>query len=251
MAQMTLKARVRQRLPMSVLNTRLLARALINLVRSEQHECNLCGYAGRFWPFGDPPRRGAACGRCRSLERHRLVALWARANSHTIDGARVLHFAPEATLAQLFKPHARMYQSADLDPTVADTVVNIESMDLPDESFDLVICSHVLEHVNDEKALHEIHRILTPGGHAVLMFPIVEGWDHTYENPAHASPSERITYFGQADHVRMYGRDVRDRIIGAGFKLAEFTAEEPDVSRYGLVRGDKIFIAAKPESAVE
>jgi SAM-dependent methyltransferase len=250
MAQPTLKARVRQHLPMSVLNTRLLTRSIIDLIRPEQHECNLCGYAGRFWPFGNPPRRGAACGRCRSLERHRLVALWTQANSDTIEGARVLHFAPEPTLRQLFQPRASKYQSADLDPTAADTVLNIESINLADESFDIVICSHVLEHVNDEKALNEIHRILAPGGHAMLMFPIVEGWDQTYENPEHTSPDERTTYYGQADHVRMYGRDVRDRIKGAGFTLTEFTAKEPDVSHYGLVRGDKIFIATKPESAV-
>ena len=79
----------------------------------------------------------------------------------------------------------------------------------------------------------------------MLMFPIVEGWEHTYENPAHTSPQDRITYFGQVDHVRMYGRDVRDRITGAGFKLSEFTAEEPNVARYGLLRGEKVFVATK------
>ena len=80
------------------------------------------------------------------------------------------------------------------------------------------------------------------------MFPIVEGWDRTYEDPAHASPAARTVYFGQYDHVRMFGRDVRDRIRNAGFSLSEFTAVEPEVARYGLVRGEKLFIATKPNS---
>lgn len=209
-------------------------------------ECNLCGYKGRFWPFGDPPRRGAACGGCGSKERHRLLAQWVADHPSIVDGANILHFAPEPHLAKLFKHRAGEYRAADLNPDAADIVLNIESIDLPDESVDLIVCSHVLEHVDDKKALHEMHRILSPGGRALLMFPIVEGWDSTYENPAHQSERDRVLYFGQRDHVRMFGRDVRDRITDAVFSLGEFTAEEPDVTRYGLARGEKVFIATKP-----
>jgi SAM-dependent methyltransferase len=173
------------------------------------------------------------------------MALWVNANAEVVNGARVLHFAPEPFLEAMFRSRSKRYRSADLDPGAADTVLNIENIDLPDQSVDLVVCSHVLEHVNDVKALREIYRILDRGGRALLMFPIVEGWEHTYENPAHTSPQDRITYFGQVDHVRMYGRDVRDRITGAGFKLSEFTAEEPNVARYGLLRGEKVFVATK------
>ena len=80
---------------------------------------------------------------------------------------------------------------------------------------------------------------------ALLMFPISEGWDETYEDPAHTTLAARETYFGQSDHVRMFGRDVRDRIRKAGFNLSEFTAREPNVARYGLHRGEKIFVADK------
>jgi SAM-dependent methyltransferase len=186
------------------------------------------------------------CGKCNSKQRHRLFGLWIDAN-HTIDGARILHFAPEPILARILRDRAAQYKSADLDPTVGETVLNIENIDLPDESVDVVMCSHVLEHVDDAKALREIHRVLAPGGRALLMFPVVEGWEHTYENPDHTSPRDRARYFGQSDHVRYFGRDVRDRIGRAGFALSEFTADEPNVARYGLDRGEKLFIATKPK----
>ena len=174
-----------------------------------------------------------------------MMALWVDANAGVVDGARILHFAPEPFLEALFRNRSRDYRSADLDPEAADTVLNIENIDLPDASVDVVVCSHVLEHVDDIKALREIYRILAIGGRALLMFPIVEGWERTYENPSYISPADRTTYFGQFDHVRMYGRDVRDRITDIGFGLTEFTAEEPNVARYGLLRGEKVFVATK------
>ncbi len=217
-------------------------RAAVNATRSIHGDCNLCGYGGRFWPFGDPPRPGVACGNCGSLERHRLVGLWLNANP--VDELGVLHFAPEPSLSRLFQARSAEYRTADLAPGY-DLAVDIEDIDLPDESTDLVVCSHVLEHVDDYKALSELRRILTPGGRALLLFPIVEGWENTYENPAHTEPGDRTKYFGQSDHVRYYGRNVRGRITAAGFQLSEFTAEEPMVSRYRLSRGEKIFVATK------
>jgi SAM-dependent methyltransferase len=238
---------------MSAVKNRLLAiarspylfRGYIQLSRADKHNCPLCGYTGQFWPFGDPPRRGAVCAGCNCMERHRLIGLWAAANVDKLSDARILHFAPESVLARLFGKHTTKYRSADLNPKAADVVINIEDIDLPDESVDVVVCSHVLEHVDDAKALCQMHRILAPGGVALLMFPIIEGWEHTYENSAFTSHAERRRHFGQWDHVRFYGSDARDRIREAGFTLTEFTAEAPDIHRYGLSRGEKLFIATK------
>ncbi|WP_231643951.1 class I SAM-dependent methyltransferase [Mycolicibacterium baixiangningiae] len=240
----TYRARANRRVP-SAANLRSLLKGIASLSKPDRHECNLCGYRGRFWPFGDPPRRGATCAVCGSKERHRLLGLWVSAHSDAVDGVRILHFAPEPLLSSLFRGRSSAYQSADLNPHLADTVLNIEAIDLPADSVDLVVCSHVLEHVDDRKALAEMHRILRPGGLALLMFPIVEGWGHTYENPAHTSAADRTRYFAQSDHVRMFGADVRDRIRDVGFTLTEFTAQEPYVARYGLMRGEKVFVATK------
>lgn len=218
---------------------------IVFLLEPDKHECNLCGHSGKFWPFGNPPRRGAVCGKCNSLERHRLAALWMSANAAVIEGARVLHFAPEPSLESVLRRRANEYISADLNPRAAERLLNVESIDLPDACVDIVVCSHVLEYVDDRLALSEIYRVLAPGGVALLMFQIVEGWEHTYENPAFTSPADQFRYFGLQGHVRMYGRDVRGRITNAGFHLTEFTAEEPYVARYGLLRGEKIFVASK------
>jgi SAM-dependent methyltransferase len=235
----------RQRNSQLLESARQLLTGFKTLSKAARHECNLCGYVGRFGPFGDPPRRGAVCANCGSKERQRLIGLWVKANPAVIEGADVLHFAPERTLRDLFVGHGAAYRSADLRPGAADAVLNIENLILPDETVDVVVCSHVLEHVDDQKALKEIHRILRPGAQALLLFPIIEGWESTYANPEHTSEEDRSRYFGQFDHVRMYGRDVRDKIRNTGFKLTEFTAEEPNVTRYGLLRGEKIFIAKK------
>jgi ubiquinone/menaquinone biosynthesis C-methylase UbiE len=104
----------------------------------------------------------------------------------------------------------------------------------------------VLEHVDDKKALAEVYRVLRPGGVALIMLPVVEGWATTYENKAVTAPEDRMRHYGQSDHVRYYGADVRDRIRAAGFELSEFTAEGEDVLTYGLQRGEKVFVATKP-----
>jgi SAM-dependent methyltransferase len=239
------KNKIKNATPQQGKNIWKLALACYNLAKADKYECNLCSYAGRFWPFGDPPRRGATCGSCGSQERHRLLGLWIRANRGIVRDSEILHFAPEVPVAHLLKENAASYQSADLQPGVADLVLNIEEIDLPNESMDLIVCSHVLEHVDDAKALREVYRVLRVDGLALFMFPVVEGWDRTYENPSVVTTSDRVKHFGQFDHVRMFGRDVRDRIVGAGFSLTEFVAEEPDVGRHGLMRGERLFIATK------
>ena len=144
------------------------------------------------------------------------------------------------------KTRVGRYQSADIAPGRADLVLDIEKIALPDASYDCVVCSHVLEHVDDKKALREIYRVLKPGGVALIMLPVIEGWASTYENPNVTTPEERKRHYGQSDHIRYYGADVRSRIAAAGFGLEEFTAQGEDVLTYALQRGEKVFIATKP-----
>jgi SAM-dependent methyltransferase len=210
-------------------------------------ECPICGYVGPFDAVGHPMRFGAGCVRCKSMERHRLVKLALDRGLIAFAGADILHFAPEATISNIIRQAGpRSYVTADIQPGLADRVLNIEAMDVADASFDVIICSHVLEHVNDDKALAEMKRAVRPDGKIIILIPIVEGWDSSYEDSSITSEPERDRHFGQPDHVRFYGADFRDRVRRHGLVLTEFTADGPDSARYGLIRGEKVFIAAKP-----
>jgi SAM-dependent methyltransferase len=116
-------------------------------------------------------------------------------------------------------------------------VVDLQRLDLPDAEFDWVVCSHVLEHIHDDRAaMREMHRVLRSGGSLVLQVPMFG--EHTVEDPTITDPAERLARFGQQDHVRMYGRDVLDRLRAAGFDVdrrvyrKQLTARERE--RYGL-----------------
>jgi SAM-dependent methyltransferase len=205
--------------------------------------CPICGYTGFFGFFGRPPRLDAQCPRCSSLERHRLFWLWLEENERALSEP-ILHFAPEKALEENLRRIYAAYKTADF-AFPADLKLNIEKIDLPDKSMGTVICNHVLEHVNDALALKEIKRILRDDGLFIVSVPIVEGWDHSYENAAIRDPALREVHFGQSDHVRFYGRDFRNRLMTGGFSIDEITAEAEQAVRYGLVRGEKFFVCRK------
>ena len=124
-------------------------------------DCNICGYSGLFTASGLPPRFDAQCPSCRSLERHRHQHLWIKPHESTVRGKRILHFAPEPVMRRIYSAHASTYLSADIAGH-ADRILNIEAIDMPDESWDVVVANHVLEHVDDRKALAEIGAFSAP-----------------------------------------------------------------------------------------
>lgn len=216
---------------------------LLILKGSARKKCPCCGYEGPFETIGTPPRHGAICKQCGSYERHRLLAL-ADKKYNFFNGRDVLHFAPEKTVGKLIRDKANTYVTADIMAGRADRVFNIENIE-DDSRWDVIVCSHVLEHVNDHKALNEMHRVLRDSGILIVMVPIVEGWEVTYENNTIVTDAARNAHFGQADHLRYYGRDIRDRISSHGFSVREETAYGADVVTYGLLRGEKVFICQK------
>lgn len=212
-------------------------------------ECNLCGFTGPFHALGHPPRYDCECPACLSQERHRLIGLLLD-REPSLGKGDVIHFSPlgEKALAERLKARAGSYRTADRSLPGCDLPIDIEAIDLPDESVDLMVVNHVLEHVDDGKALGEMFRCLAPGGRVLITVPLVDGWNDTYENPAVASgPSDRLRaiHFGQGEHLRYYGADLRQRIVAAGFNLATFTASPQEVIRHGLIRGETVFIAGK------
>jgi SAM-dependent methyltransferase len=132
------------------------------------------------------------------------------------DRKRVLHFAPEACLADILAANSLLeYFTADLEPARAMMQMDIMSIPYPDSYFDVILCSHVLEHVpDDRRAMREIARVLKPSGWALLIVPI-KG-EVTFEDPLVTERKERLRLFGQEDHVRLYGRDFGLRMRDAG-----------------------------------
>jgi len=190
--------------------------------------CPVCGCSCRsFRPYGRPRRPQARCPSCGSLERHRLLWLFLTAHSDLFDGRpkSVLHLAPEACLEQqLSRRLGRGYLTADLfQPAMIR--MDLCSVPFPDGHFDAVLCSHVLEHVSDDRrAMGEIRRVLKTSGWAVLQVPITG--EKTVEDPTVTTPQERERRFGQADHLRAYGLDFPERLQQAGFRVRTITIQE-------------------------
>ncbi len=186
-------------------------------------ECPVCGkHFRKFLPYGyGKAMDNRLCPYCLSLERHRLIWLYLKQRSNFFEAPlKVLHFAPEQPFLKRFKALKNLdYTTADLDSPIADLHLDVANIDLPDDQYDVVICNHVLEHVNDvNKAFSEIKRILKPGGWAILMVPINPDVD-TWEDPSITDPEERKRCFGQYDHVRQFGRDYAQVLEKAGFTV--------------------------------
>jgi len=193
--------------------------------RGANRSCPVCRTDSRWFArFGDPLREDARCVHCGACERHRLVWLFFEQSTDLFDGRakRVLHFAPEVCLeARLRSRIGDGYVTADLRDKRAMVAMDITDIPAPDESFDVIYCSHVLEHVpNDRKALQEIARTLKRGGWAVLLVPVIEA--KTLEDPSIVDPAERLRVYGHPEHVRSYGPDFADRVREAGLEASVF-----------------------------
>jgi SAM-dependent methyltransferase len=200
------------------------ARLSALVLRGDGRECPCCD--GRFRRMAH--RRisgfGGLCPRCRSHPRHRAIALLV--DRGDLPGRRLLHFAPEPLLDPVFARRPGVERvTADLHAP-ADLRLDISDMDLPDASFDLILCSHVLEHVPDDlAAMRELRRVLSGGGLALVLVPYRHGVT-TFEDPSITAPLDRTVAFGQQDHVRIYGNDLPDRLSEAGFDVEDRTAAE-------------------------
>lgn len=213
-------------------------------VRGDAVACPVCGrrFGGWLTPADEPWRE--VCAGCYSEARHRAMWLWLPTTDLLARPHRLLYFAPEPHIQEQLRALPNLdYVSVDISSPLADRTVDITELPFADRSFDVVICSHVLEHVPDDaKALGELHRVLAPGGWALLLVPYRADVDT--DEDVGASPEERVRRFGQADHVRAYGRDFPDRIRSAGFRLHEeriVDRFDPSVARYFGLYDDEVF----------
>lgn len=179
-------------------------------------------------------REDAQCPYCQARERHRLLWLYLTTSTDLFDGTpkKVIHIAPELCfVSRLRKCLGDGYLTVDLYARHAMEKMDITNIEYPDHSFDVILCSHVLEHVQDDKrAMREFFRVLKNSGWAILLVPITA--DKTFESSTILDSQERMEAFGQEDHVRMYGPDFVDRLRETGFRVEVKTVND-------IVRSDE------------
>ena len=218
-------------------------------------ECPVCrGKFRRFLPHGLSNRQNAACPRCGSLERHRLIWLYLRDKTDFFSSnLKVLHFAPEFCFQRIFRSLPNLdYVSADLTSNEAMERMDITNIPVKNDTYDCILCCHVLEHIPDDmKALKELYRVAKPKGWAIIHVPI-KG-EKTFEDLSVKSPEERLKHYGQEDHFQIYGSDFLEKLQSVGFrvKVGSYLAEldEKRIEYHGLVvegeTKEKIYFCSK------
>lgn len=207
----------------------------------------------RFLPYGYAKvRENVLAPGTLSLERHRLFWLYLK-NETTFFSAplRVLHFAPEQAFVQKFKKQKNLtYTTTDLNSPIADVKADICDLPFKDNSFDFIICNHVLEHIPDDtKAMQELYRVLAPSGTAIVQVPYDAKREITFEDNTITDQSERTRIFGQYDHIRVYGMDYFKKLSSVGFNVnaLDYTQSmsNNDIERYRLCRGELLPVCKK------
>jgi SAM-dependent methyltransferase len=225
----------------------------VRMLRRRGNEvlCPICGHS--FDRFKDEWNRpNALCWRCGSHERHRAQWLVLTGPRGLLRDARsLLHFAPEWTLRHHLQRFRDLrYVTADLYREDVDLRLDLTALDLTDASFDAVLCSHVLEHVDDDAAaMRELARVTASGGWCLVMVPLDLSRRETYEDPAIRAPEERLRAFWQHDHVRLYAADIGDRLRDAGFDVERIRPERelgPEtVRRCRIDEADEIWLCRR------
>ncbi|MEK7613552.1 MAG: methyltransferase domain-containing protein [Patescibacteria group bacterium] len=230
-----------------------------------KNTCPICSWSARYFydaGFDFPVlkkykiisagfRHNVRCPRCNSSERERLIYLFLKRKTKTfLNNSSILHVAPEKSLQKVLKKRRHgTHVSVDINSPFADIVADIQAIPYGDHSFDVIICSHVLEHVPDDlKAMREFVRVLKLGGIAILQVPYSPILKETYEDWSVTLPVERERVFGQTDHVRIYGTDYPDRLSIAGFKVETILPHtfltKKEIVRYSLNPEESVFFCS-------
>jgi len=207
----------------------------------------------KFLPYGyEQQRENVLSPSTLSLERHRLLWLYLKNDTGLFtERIKLLHFAPEQAFYKRFKKMQNLeYTTTDLNSPLADVKADICNLPFKDNSFNFILCNHVLEHIPDDtKAMQELYRVLEPGGTAILQIPQDLSRAVTFEDNSITSKKERARIFGQYDHVRVYGRDYFDKLRSIGFNVQEVdytnSLNASEIDKYRLAKGEIIPVCTK------
>ncbi len=242
------------------------------LFAGNRYYCNVCNSNLKtFIPAGDSNNaiveldiigagyyQNDVCPVCDSSYRTRAVVALLESLNLTYHNTRILHIAPEKGLYNYFTKKGPLnYICGDINPDkyshfTSTVFVDLTKIPFPSESFDLVICNHVLEHIpDDDKAISEIRRVLSKGGNAIVQVPISNKLNYTLEDSAENTPKKRLARYGQSDHVRVYTLDdYVKKLTNAGLSASVTNVKTliTDVKHEKLVldKRENLFLCNKP-----
>ena len=233
----------------------ILVKPLIRLyLKGNQYTDPIDGKSFRkFIPYGyNRVRKNALSPSTYSLERHRMLWLYLKNETNVFSKKiKLLHFAPEAAFHGIFKKSNNIsYDTIDLNSPLAKIKADICNLPLEDNTYDFILCNHVLEHINDDiKAMSELYRVLKKGGIGIFQIPIDINRDKTFEDSSIKDPKERNKMFGQYDHVRIYGMDYYDRLRSVGFSVEQIkyadNLTKDEIKKYCLNSNEIIPVCKK------
>jgi len=226
------------------------------LYRGDKVECPVCEKSfSKFLSYGSEVahRENVLCPYDLTLERHRVMWLYLKNKSDffTKKDLKVMHIAPEQCFHSLFKKQNNLdYTTGDLMSPIADLHFDLHDIPLEDNTYEVIFCNHVMEHVKDDlQCMKELHRILKPGGWGIMQVPIDANRTETYEDWSITDPKEREKHFWQYDHVRLYGLNYPKRLEEAGFKvdIIDFSKELPTETfeRYRIPKSELLYVVRK------
>jgi SAM-dependent methyltransferase len=209
----------------------------------------------KFLPYGYGEQRpNVLSPSTLSLERHRLLWLYLKNKTDFFTAEKsVLHFAPEQCFLKRFRNLKNLnYTTTDLLSPIADVKADICNLPFEDNTYDVIFCNHVLEHIPDDtKAMQELYRVMKPGGYGVFQIPQDLNRAETFEDNSITDKAKRAEIFGQYDHVRVYGRDYFDKLRNVGFNVeaVNYTAQLSDaqIEKYRLAKGELIPVVYKKQ----
>ena len=230
----------------------LVMKVLSQLNKGNEVECPVCASQyKKFLPYGRIARENALCPNCLALERHRLMWLYLKKQTDFFSAPlKVLHIAPEHCFIDRFEGLSNLeYITADIESPLAKVKMDVHSIPFADNSFDVIFCNHVLEHVEDDLlACSEFNRVLKPSGWGILQSPVYP-LEKTLEDKSITDPAERERIFGQRDHVRKFGKDYAERLRKSGLKIEEnqFVKQINSdlITKYALPKDEIIFVCRK------
>ena len=207
----------------------------------------------KFLPYGyEVQRPNVLSPSTLSLERHRLLWLFLKNETDFLTtDKKVLHFAPEQAFYKRFRKMKNLdYTTTDLNSPLADVKADICNLPFEDNTYDLIFCNHVLEHISDDtKAMQELYRVLKKGGMGIFQIPQDLNRKTTFEDNSITDRKERAKIFGQYDHVRIYGRDYFDKLRSIGFNVNEIDYSKKlsanEITKYCLTKGELLPVCYK------